>query len=76
MEDDVTREQRLFSAAQMFLELAPNGKDIADYESGTCRAKPEYLRSLLHAAEDLREALAAYEGQAVTIRPAHEGRLG
>jgi hypothetical protein len=55
----MTREQRLFAAAQLFLELSPV-EAVNFFQVGT--ASHNAHETKLHAAEDLREALAAYEG--------------
>jgi hypothetical protein len=57
----MTREQRLFAAAQLFLEL--NSADPTNFfQVGT----PSYNEheAKVDAQEDLREAIAAYEGNA------------
>lgn len=61
MENDVTREQRLFSAAQLFLQLHPVDP-VNFFQDGT--ASRHEHEAKMHAQEDLREALAAYEGKA------------
>jgi hypothetical protein len=57
----MTREQRLFAAAQLFLELSPVDP-VNFFQDGT--ASHHEHEAKVHAQEDLREALAAYEGKA------------
>lgn len=63
----ITREQRLFSAAQQFLELNPVDP-VQLFQVGTTSYNEQEAK--VHAQEDLREALAAYEAS----EPA-QGRL-
>ena len=69
----MTREQRLFSAAKHFLELAPDGKTIAELRQPSSTPKASWLRALEDARTELSEAIAAYEGSAFPATT--EGRL-
>jgi hypothetical protein len=66
----MTREQRLFSAAQLFLELHPVDP-VNVFQVGTASYNEQEAK--VHAHEDLREALAAYEGS--DLPATTQGRL-